>query len=113
MASDLFIHVIEVFFFKAEDGIRDSSVTGVQRCALPISTPAPTSISRRARSARPAPRARSERARREIDVGAGVAALQAQLRSEERRGGKEGKTRGTPDHLKKKEQYELKSLTVS
>src|SRR5260370_11511139 len=25
-----------VFFFKAEDGIRDSSVTGVQTCALPI-----------------------------------------------------------------------------
>src|SRR5260370_854789 len=25
------------FFFKAEDGIRDSSVTGVQTCALPIS----------------------------------------------------------------------------
>src|SRR5260370_38040793 len=24
------------FFFKAEDGIRDSSVTGVQTCALPI-----------------------------------------------------------------------------
>src|SRR5207237_3897360 len=27
-----------VFFFQAEDGIRDSSVTGVQTCALPIST---------------------------------------------------------------------------
>src|SRR5260370_7428358 len=26
-----------VFFFQAEDGIRDSSVTGVQTCALPIS----------------------------------------------------------------------------
>src|SRR5882762_4931946 len=26
------------FFFQAEDGIRDSSVTGVQTCALPIST---------------------------------------------------------------------------
>src|SRR5260370_7619070 len=24
------------FFFQAEDGIRDSSVTGVQTCALPI-----------------------------------------------------------------------------
>src|SRR5207237_3986494 len=24
------------FFFRAEDGIRDSSVTGVQTCALPI-----------------------------------------------------------------------------
>ena len=25
------------FFFQAEDGIRDSPVTGVQTCALPIS----------------------------------------------------------------------------
>src|SRR5260370_6954795 len=29
----------EFFFFQAEDGIRDSSVTGVQTCALPISIP--------------------------------------------------------------------------
>src|SRR5437762_12671275 len=27
-----------VFFFQAEDGIRDTSVTGVQTCALPICT---------------------------------------------------------------------------
>src|SRR5207248_5355279 len=27
-----------VFFFQAEDGIRDRTVTGVQTCALPIST---------------------------------------------------------------------------
>src|SRR5207253_4997103 len=26
------------FFFQAEDGIRDGHVTGVQTCALPIST---------------------------------------------------------------------------
>src|SRR5437762_14387577 len=26
-----------MFFFQAEDGIRDTSVTGVQTCALPIS----------------------------------------------------------------------------
>jgi len=25
-----------VFFLQAEDGIRDTSVTGVQTCALPI-----------------------------------------------------------------------------
>ena len=29
--------VEEVFFFQAEDGIRDLIVTGVQTCALPIS----------------------------------------------------------------------------
>src|SRR5437867_7910610 len=28
------------FFFQAEDGIRDRTVTGVQTCALPISEPA-------------------------------------------------------------------------
>ena len=26
-----------IFFFQAEDGIRDGHVTGVQTCALPIS----------------------------------------------------------------------------
>src|SRR5258708_27668077 len=33
IASDLFF-----FFFQAEDGIRDDLVTGVQTCALPISS---------------------------------------------------------------------------
>src|SRR5215813_10838553 len=28
--------VLLVFFFQAEDGIRDADVTGVQTCALPI-----------------------------------------------------------------------------
>src|SRR5437868_12063458 len=28
-----------VFFFQAEDGIRDRNVTGVQTCALPICAP--------------------------------------------------------------------------
>src|SRR2546430_6557188 len=28
--------VVVVFFFQAEDGIRDLTVTGVQTCALPI-----------------------------------------------------------------------------
>src|SRR5207245_3233728 len=27
-----------LFFFQAEDGIRDATVTGVQTCALPISS---------------------------------------------------------------------------
>src|SRR6202453_1560583 len=30
------VDLIEVVFFQAEDGIRDSEVTGVQTCALPI-----------------------------------------------------------------------------
>src|SRR5256886_9546202 len=29
--------VLDFFFFQAEDGIRDLTVTGVQTCALPIS----------------------------------------------------------------------------
>src|SRR3712207_8387279 len=30
------LHVFIIFFFQAEDGIRDIGVTGVQTCALPI-----------------------------------------------------------------------------
>src|SRR5260370_16146042 len=33
------IFLLFFFFFQAEDGIRDSSVTGVQTCALPIFRP--------------------------------------------------------------------------
>src|SRR5207249_9425506 len=35
-----------VFFFQAEDGIRDRNVTGVQTCALPIllALPAPMAV---------------------------------------------------------------------
>src|SRR5260370_5157623 len=35
-------YVFIIFFFQAEDGIRYSSVTGVQTCALPISKKAAT-----------------------------------------------------------------------
>src|SRR3989440_1229812 len=34
----LFVFYVFFFFFQAEDGIRDLIVTGVQTCALPIST---------------------------------------------------------------------------
>src|SRR2546430_8949286 len=33
-------HMFTFFFFQAEDGIRDLTVTGVQTCALPISVKA-------------------------------------------------------------------------
>src|SRR5260370_22711757 len=36
LSSVLRFHDFFFFFFQAEDGIRDSSVTGVQTCALPI-----------------------------------------------------------------------------
>src|SRR2546426_2516175 len=70
----LLCYVIEVlffFFFQAEDGIRDYKVTGVQTCALPISSwrsagsarpraarsnvPPPAERSAPAQNARPAP----------------------------------------------------------
>ena len=51
-----------VFFFQAEDGIRDSPVTGVQTCALPIC----------GRSDDPATREKfEERDNRELGVGIG------------------------------------------
>src|SRR5205823_8308895 len=36
MRADAVMTSILVFFFQAEDGIRDKLVTGVQTCALPI-----------------------------------------------------------------------------
>src|SRR5438270_5868482 len=44
-----------VFFFQAEDGIRDLTVTGVQTCALPISSKAGSQAAA-ARSIRSAPK---------------------------------------------------------
>src|SRR5699024_11419852 len=34
--SNMFLYIPLFFFFQAEDGIRDRNVTGVQTCALPI-----------------------------------------------------------------------------
>src|SRR5256886_15400103 len=53
-----------VFFFQAEDGIRDLTVTGVQTCALPISekpTVATTTTRVGARGGNRAPRRPRER----------------------------------------------------
>src|SRR5688572_11884925 len=48
--------LVVFFFFQAEDGIRDLTVTGVQTCALPISRTARSTRSRRSRCCRcPAP----------------------------------------------------------
>src|SRR5215217_4263655 len=70
------------FFFQAEDGIRDIGVTGVQTCALPIS--APTSPSR------------CSRVRRRWAASCDPARWRA--RSEERRVGKECRSRWSPYH---------------
>src|SRR5437773_7902230 len=98
------------FFFQAEDGIRDRDVTGVQTCALPIS--------RRARRRRlPGRRRRETRPgssptrywRRPGGQSPKASLLQAvcllwldPVRSEERRVGKEGRSRRSAWHEKKK-----------
>src|SRR5438046_8976738 len=83
------------FFFQAEDGIRDWSVTGVQTCALPISR-------------------WGEAAAFFVNAASFVAVIIALLavrndgrprprrRSEERRVGKECRSRWSPYHEKKK-----------
>src|SRR5699024_12025005 len=38
------LHARVFFFFQAEDGIRDRNVTGVQTCALPISSKSQVSV---------------------------------------------------------------------
>src|SRR5258707_5312799 len=92
-----------LFFFQAEDGIRDIGVTGVQTCALPICP-------------RPRPRCESPEilsgpvatgGALAVDVAAVVVDVAPQLpallgRSEERRGGKECRSPWAPDPLKKK-----------
>src|SRR2546430_7578499 len=70
------------FFFQAEDGIRDLTVTGVQTCALPISRI-------------PAPPARGARECRECPCDRPRA---PPARSEERRVGKECRSRWSPYH---------------
>src|SRR5690625_7237997 len=72
----LLIHLL--FFFQAEDGIRDGHVTGVQTCALPISDvaivrpPRTVATSAPRAAAQPAlPGARSEERRVGKECGAG------------------------------------------
>src|SRR2546430_10875145 len=95
------------FFFQAEDGIRDLTVTGVQTCALPIST-GTAHPSRRRRW-----RVRRERRRhpepfppfsnrsascRIPSVREKQSAARPRTRSEERRVGKECRSRWSPYH---------------
>src|SRR5437016_7282776 len=77
------LFVFFFFFFQAEDGIRDWSVTGVQTCALPIFTPKDDTPAQNAAhlllgSARPITPPRPSEFRREPE----------KARSEERRVGK-------------------------
>src|SRR4051794_41745902 len=70
------------FFFQAEDGIRDGRVTGVQTCALPI-------LIWRSRASR-----RGDEA---FSVG-DASSFRRFARSEERRVGKECRSRWSPYH---------------
>src|SRR3712207_6919418 len=97
------------FFFQAEDGIRDIGVTGVQTCALPISGPADPS-DEGSRSLilgmlhGPVGDALQELGDGEVFLRArhpianGDAGRMHSLRSEERRVGKECRSRWSPYH---------------
>src|SRR2546429_5008859 len=96
------VRVVVSFFFQAEDGIRDVAVTGVQTCALPIYAGVdkgwaafPGSRLRRGqRAARIWHHTPKVRRRRGLPPFA-----QAKLaRSEERRVGKECRSRWSPYH---------------
>src|SRR5205807_3633346 len=80
--------VVLIFFFQAEDGIRDYKVTGVQTCALPISGDGRRVAPRRRRACGSATR---------VSGGQRVARRQRRrARSEERRVGKECRARWSP-----------------
>src|SRR5256885_10681800 len=96
-------------FFQAEDGIRDYKVTGVQTCALPISgledaleehLPKQPRVGRVAAQRAPDAQAR-EAVRVAVRRRCAVRALEASdsaVRSEERRVGKECRSRWSPYH---------------
>src|SRR3712207_8709770 len=96
-----------LFFFQAEDGIRDIGVTGVQTCALPISAGVIEVEQVVVLDALEHGPARSvlvsevERVPQPVEVHAGAAApggFGDDLRSEERRVGKECRSRWSPYH---------------
>src|SRR3989449_7487195 len=82
------------FFFQAEDGIRDVAVTGVQTCALPIYKVRATRVTDTLEDELPelAQRASQGDALLVRDLDRAIA------RSEERRVGKECRSRWSPYH---------------
>src|SRR5256886_7389522 len=100
------------FFFQAEDGIRDLTVTGVQTCALPILQAIATA--KRLGGVVTGFDVRSVVKEQVQSLGGRFLEVEAvkdaegeggyarPLRSEERRGGEEGRSRWAPYHLKKK-----------
>src|SRR3712207_2652935 len=95
--------LIHFFFFQAEDGIRDIGVTGVQTCALPISPPEfprPRPGLGNSGGARPPPPGETRPLQRLRPGGRGLTVPSSSLfrRSEERRVGKECRSRWSPYH---------------
>src|SRR5699024_12799818 len=82
-------------FFKAEDGIRDRNVTGVQTCALPLS---PKASSRRRPKSIPALLGRRTLTRTMPSLRAVWISRETVERSEERRVGKECRYGGGRAH---------------
>src|SRR5688500_19909263 len=76
--------LIIIFFFQAEDGIRDYKVTGVQTCALPISVRCDVCGTKALMAASQCPKCAHG-----FEVRDGFGALLPLSRSEERRVGKE------------------------
>src|SRR5438067_7162173 len=99
------------FFFQAEDGIRDRNVTGVQTCALPIFErrehradllPLAATGPLDALAARSLAPERGARGDEHPPYGLHARGPSGESRSEERRVGKECRSRRSPDHEKKK-----------
>src|SRR5256886_4146389 len=98
--------VLYFFFFQAEDGIRDLTVTGVQTCALPIYSSVPllhlplvVLTDRNCASACDAFSGAVKDLRLGTLVGTRTAGIvAAPARSEERRVGKECRSRWSPYH---------------
>ena len=77
------------FFFQAEDGIRDRDVTGVQTCALPIYI----TLFKRLQAM-----IQGNQFGGTYDTEIKGVKKQQRIRSEERRVGKECRSRGSPYH---------------
>src|SRR5258707_10739207 len=93
------------FFFQAEDGIRDIGVTGVQTCALPILWSSPTAIQSKPQSSANTNwfilslKYEEPRAGSKLIFGNGHSSGRLlTARSEERRVGKECRSRWSPYH---------------
>src|SRR5205807_7970240 len=99
---ELFFFIFFFFFFQAEDGIRDYKVTGVQTCALPIfnvvSPPWVTETLRALRMPLQGGLPAATVAQAYVRSVEGTETGRVISRSEERRVGKECRSRWTPDH---------------